>query len=189
MPIYSKKNTPTGFYIYAYLRDDGSPYYIGKGFKNRMFRSHKQHGVFKPKSSEHWKIVVMESNLTEIGSLALERFYIRWYGRKDLGTGILYNKTDGGEGVSGYSHTELSKQKMRRKFSQEHRKKLSDARKGKCPSNKGKKMSDELRNKISRNTKEAMNRLDTKKKLSAANKEVWKREGYREKMSELHKRK
>ena len=61
------------FYVYAYLRADNSPYYIGKGRGKRAFS--KDHTINLPKNKT--KIVILESNLTEIGALALERRMIK----------------------------------------------------------------------------------------------------------------
>jgi len=78
------------FYTYLWLREDGTPYYVGKGTLKRAFR--KGH----PKDK-----VIIQEHPSEADALAVEKFLIAYYGRKDLGTGILRNLTEGGEGVSG----------------------------------------------------------------------------------------
>jgi hypothetical protein len=85
------------YYVYAYLRSDGTPYYIGKGKNKRAYSTN--HSIHLPKDKS--LIVFLEKNLSNVGACALERRYIQWYGRKDLGTGILQNKTNGGDGNTG----------------------------------------------------------------------------------------
>lgn len=130
------------FYIYAYLRtSDYTPYYIGKGQGNRAWQ--KSHSVIVPRDLK--RIIILESNLTEIGAFALERRMIRWYGRKDIGTGILRNQTDGGEGAAGIIPWNKDVE-TGSYLSENGRKKISNANKG-IPKNHGDKVSKSLKGK------------------------------------------
>ncbi len=127
------------YYIYAYLRQDGTPYYIGKGKGRRAFAS--SHRVKVPPKE---RIIFLKNDLSEKNAFSEEIKFIKQYGRKDLGTGILQNRSDGGEGASGTVLSDKHKSKIRKahlgkKMSIAARKAMSDGMKGRIPWNKGKK--------------------------------------------------
>jgi hypothetical protein len=105
----TKVKNPFRFYVYAYLRSKdsetakaGTPYYIGKGNGDRAW---KKHGRIKLPSNKS-NIVLLETNLSEVGALALEQRYIRWYGKLITNTGILRNLADGGMGTADVVHVQ-----------------------------------------------------------------------------------
>jgi len=97
------------FYTYLWLREDGTPYYAGKGTEFRAYQKHHNRvGKCPPKDR-----VILQEFLSEADAFEAEQFLILYYGRKDLGTGCLINMSDGGEGSAGYIPTEAAKQKNR----------------------------------------------------------------------------
>ena len=84
------------YYTYAYLREDGTPYYIGKGTRRRIHS--KLHAVNLPPEERR---IFLKTGLTAEEAERHEIYLIAVLGRKDLGTGILRNITDGGEGCAG----------------------------------------------------------------------------------------
>jgi hypothetical protein len=183
------------FYTYAYLREDRTPYYIGKGQGRRAYTRCKR-DIKPPKDKT--RILILKNNLTEEESFRHEVYMIAVFGRKDLGTGILRNKTDGGEGSSGFIHREETKIKMseiKQNISEESRRKMSEGKKGENNHQYGKTRSEETRKKISEGMKGENNHQygkthseETRKKMSEAKKGE-NNPNYGKTASEEHRRK
>ncbi|KKK68410.1 hypothetical protein LCGC14_2944320, partial [marine sediment metagenome] len=141
--------------------------HLRKSDANRLLKN-----KIRKVGSVNVKVQFLNRNLTEEEAFRQEKYWIKYYGRRDLGTGTLCNLTDGGEGESGqivldttkkkisnsmkgHIHSEGTKQKMRgtRKpygpQSEDHKRKLSKTRKGRPTWMKGKKHTDEAKQKMS----------------------------------------
>jgi NUMOD3 motif len=175
------------FYTYLWLREDGTPYYVGKGFGYRAFTS-DAHTYGCPLNPEN---ILVEECPDEARALEDEKLLIAIYGRKDNGTGILRNLTDGGEGIAGYVFSEeqiqrLSESHMGHVPSKETRQKMSESRRGVV-------FSKETRQKISNSSKghqRCLGRVlsdETRRKISESHKGLIFTAEHRRKMSESAK--
>lgn len=112
-----------GEYIYNEFKFDAEPFYVGKGSGYRCNVGIKDDKNYKFKL-KHNKIksifrsgfipiiIKIYEDLTEDESLNLETFVIKSIGKLIEGTGPLVNITDGGDGMSGYKHSENWRSKI-----------------------------------------------------------------------------
>jgi hypothetical protein len=161
------------FYTYAYLREDKTPYYIGKGYGDRAYRKHKKHRIKVPPAN---RILILKQNLTEGEAFRHETYMIGIFGRKDNGTGILRNRTNGGEGVVGRIVSLDERARIGRKVSvslvgnarKKGKKEKEETRLKKSAAHTGMKATEEHRQSISRALKGRVMSDTHKKKLSEA---------------------
>jgi len=155
------------YYVYQYLREDGTPYYIGKGKGNRVYINNRT----TPKPVDNNRIQLIKENLSEEDAFRLEIELIACHGRKDLGTGILRNLTNGGEGVSGrIATTETIEKRVAKntgkKRTVDQKLRMSQAQKGRKPTEYTDEKKYEISKKISDSLKGKTKSDEHKKKLS-----------------------
>ena len=118
-PIVTRSEAPIGlYYVYVLFRQDGRPFYVGKGKGGRLGASirctrnpHKSN-IIKATVEAIGDVpcVVVRSGLTEKLAFEYEAAFIAAIGRgKD---GPLVNLTGGGEGTSGYVQSEKTRGKI-----------------------------------------------------------------------------
>jgi len=140
---------------------------------------------------------IIHNDVSREETCEIEILLIKKYGRKDLGTGNLINKTNGGKGNYGTIVSIKTRQKMSearkgeknpmfgKTISEEHKQKISETHKGEKHHMFGKKHSDELKQKLSealkgeKNYAFGKNRSDeTRQKMSKAKRNQKNVKGY-----------
>lgn len=155
------------FYVYVHRRaDSGEIFYVGKGVGARA-RVCSQRGHSWREIYERYGRVVeyLAYFYEEIDALNFEREVIRTLRRSGIG---LVNVTSGGQGTSGYVHTERAKKKMAaaavgRKISEQARQKISEA-------NKGRVMTPEHRARLSEANVRRFSTVERRKQVSECQK-------------------
>jgi hypothetical protein len=101
----------TQYYTYLYRDIDGTPIYVGKGCDKRAWSHNKSRSRLGNTLRKRFRDgaslqPIIFNQADEQTALDMEVFWIAFYGREDLGKGTLFNLTAGGEGISGYKHTQ-----------------------------------------------------------------------------------
>lgn len=102
----------TLFYTYVWRDAAGLPFYVGKGRGRRAYNAIERSDEFLAIHAQGGcSVEIVDEFILESQALALEVELIEKYGRREFG-GLLVNKTDGGEGVSGVIYTQAAIERM-----------------------------------------------------------------------------
>jgi hypothetical protein len=85
------------YYTYAYLREDGTPYYIGKGSGYRAYQNHTRTNGQNLLPKNKNQILILKRFELEDDAYRHETYLISLYGRK-CDNGVLVNMVHGGKG-------------------------------------------------------------------------------------------
>jgi len=160
------------FYVYQHVKaDNGEVFYVGKGMGRRAYDSYHRSKYWKNIVAKHgFNVEFVKVGISEPESLKLEISTIEEYRRRGL---KIINMTDGGDGTSGYTHTEEHKRMMSMALSGEKNPRYGKegTRKGALvtpetieklrSSHLGKKLPEEQRKKIQKSTKKARQGIKT----------------------------
>jgi hypothetical protein len=105
--------------VYRHIRlDKNEPFYIGIGSMKRAYSKQGRNVIWKNiVKKTDYRVDILFEDLTREEACEKEIEFIKLYGRKDLGTGTLSNRTDGGEGTGNHSdETKLKIVKSRMKL-------------------------------------------------------------------------
>jgi hypothetical protein len=152
--------------VYQHRRNDTNEiFYVGIGRNNKRPHSKSRRNIiWKNIVNKHgYTVEILHEDLSFDECKEIERELISIHGRKDLGTGILCNLTDGGDGVVGYIHSDVSKRNMsesKLNMSDETKRKMGESRKGEKNPMFGKKRSEETKRKMRETRRKNKESLD-----------------------------
>lgn len=174
------------YYVYLWLREDRTPYYVGKG---KGYRAYQKHIIGCPPSKD--RVIIVKEFEDEDESYLFEEWLIQVYGRK-CERGILLNTSIGGRKSKSKYRTASEYSKIRKE--QNIRYKQSD--KGKETQRKwdaaNPEIKKESRRKFRERNREAINekqRNNEKKKAADRNYREKNKEKIREQSRQYYQRK
>lgn len=169
------------FYVYAhFIPNSDTPFYVGKGTGRRYKKTDNRNKWWRYIVAKYgYESRILSESLSENEACELEKKLIAQYGRRDLGTGVLVNMTDGGESSKGSVLTEEQRaavsarsKKMWASFSDEKKQQIRLKQRAWNES-----LSDEERKKLSEKigkaSKGRVHNEESRKLNSEAQKQYW----------------
>jgi hypothetical protein len=168
------------WYLYRHIRlDKHEPFYIGIGKVDNFKRAYSlksRNKIWKSITQKtNYEVEVIFDNLSKEDCVKKEKEFIKLYGRKNSG-GMLANQSDGGEGIIGRENIETWKENLKKSYNSlntdrknQINDKIREKLKGHIGYMKGKKLTEEQKEKIRKAKKGKKMSEETKLKLREIN--------------------